>query len=225
MQPFPFSLSKYMDYGYNSVFTFGGLMDINCLLYDKFETLDLFGPVEVLGGPEGPGGPEEYTIKYFSMNGGSILSAHSAPVMTENVSSMDLSGILLVPGGEGAGTLVNDPDFISRLKNIVEKSTWCLTVCTGSGLIAKTGLLDGHSATSNKMAFEWAKSTGENVNWIYKARWVVDKKYYTASGVSAGIDMSFGFLTDRLGEEYAKTKAKFIEYEWQNDKDNDPFAV
>jgi transcriptional regulator GlxA family with amidase domain len=194
-------------------------MDINCLLYDKFETLDLFGPVEVLGGHE------EYTIKFFSMNGGIILSAHNVPVMTENVSSMDLSGILLVPGGMGARTLVNDPNFISRLKNIVEKSTWCLTVCTGSGLIAKTGLLDGHSATSNKMAFEWAKSTGENVNWIYKARWVVDKKYYTSSGVSAGIDMSLGFLADRFGEEYAKTKAKFIEYEWQNDKDNDPFAV
>jgi transcriptional regulator GlxA family with amidase domain len=194
-------------------------MNINCLLFDNFETLDLFGPVEVLGGLE------EYTIKYFSMNGGIILSAHSVPVMTENVSSMDLSGILLVPGGMGARTLVNDPDFISRLKSIVEKSAWCLTVCTGSGLIAKTGLLDGYNATSNKMAFEWAKSTGENVNWIYKARWVVDKKYYTSSGVSAGIDMSLGFLADRFGEERAKTKAKFIEYEWQNDKDNDPFAV
>ncbi|MDR1156139.1 MAG: DJ-1/PfpI family protein [Bacteroidales bacterium] len=194
-------------------------MDINCLLFDQFETLDLFGPVEVFGGLE------EYTVKYFSMNGGIIHSVHHVPVVTKNVSSMDLSGILLVPGGRATRILVDDPDFISRLKNIAEKSTWCLTVCTGSGLIAKTRLLDGHCATSNKMAFEWAKSTGKNVNWIYKARWVVDRKYYTSSGISAGIDMSLGFLADRLGEERAKTKAKFIEYEWNRDKDNDPFAI
>ncbi|MDR1141934.1 MAG: DJ-1/PfpI family protein [Planctomycetaceae bacterium] len=194
-------------------------MDINCLLFDKFETLDLFGPVEVFGGLE------EYTVKYFSMNGGIIYSVHNVPVMTQNVNDMDLSGILLVPGGRGTRILVDDLDFISRLKNIAEKSTWCLTVCTGSGLIAKTGLLDGHNATSNKIAFEWAKSTGENVNWIYKARWVVDEKYYTSSGVSAGIDMSLGFLADRLGEECAKTKAISIEYEWNNDKNNDPFAI
>jgi transcriptional regulator GlxA family with amidase domain len=124
---------------------------------------------------------------------------------------MDLSGILLIPGGKATRILVDEPDFISRLKNIVEKSTWCLTVCTGSGLIAKTGLLDGHNATSNKIAFEWVKSIGKNVNWIYKARWVVDKKYYTSSGVSAEIDMSLGFLADHLGEERAKEKAKFME--------------
>jgi transcriptional regulator GlxA family with amidase domain len=195
------------------------IMDINCLLFDNFETLDLFGPVEVFGGIK------EYAIKYFSMNGGMVHTAHNLPVMTENASDMDLSGILLVPGGRATRTLVDDPDFIGRLKGIAEKSTWCLTVCTGSGLIAKTGLLDGHRATSNKMAFEWAKSTGEKVNWIYKARWVVDGKYYTSSGVSAGIDMSLGFLADRFGEERAKTKAKFIEYEWNDDKDNDPFAT
>jgi putative intracellular protease/amidase len=195
------------------------IMDINCLLFDDFETLDLFGPVEVLGGVK------EYAIRYFSMEGGIIHSAHKVPVATEQANDMDPSGILLVPGGRGTRGLVNDPVFISRLRDIAEKSMWCLTVCTGSGLIAKTGLLDGHSATSNKMAFEWAKSTGEKVNWLYRARWVADEKYYTSSGVSAGIDMSLGFLADRLGEEFAKTRAKSIEYEWSNDKNNDPFAI
>jgi transcriptional regulator GlxA family with amidase domain len=193
-------------------------MNINCLLYDEFESLDLFGPVEVFGGIE------EYDIKYFSLEGGPITSSQHTRILTDRASTMD-GGILLIPGGQGTWKLVEDDDFIAALKSIVEKSTWCLTVCTGSGLLAKTGLLDNRRATSNKMAFEWAKSTGARVHWVYRARWVVDEKYYTASGVSAGIDMSLGFVADRFGKDAALLRAEHIEYEWQEDKDTDPFAV
>jgi transcriptional regulator GlxA family with amidase domain len=68
------------------------------------------------------------------------------------------------------------------------------------------------------------KTNGKNVKWKYKARWVVDKKYYTSSGISAGIDMSLGFVCDRFGDEMAEAIAKRMEYEWNNNKDNDIFA-
>jgi putative intracellular protease/amidase len=194
-------------------------MNINCLLFDNFETLDLFGPVEVFGTVE------EYEIKYYSINGGNITSRQNTQVNTENVNTMNLNGILIIPGGQGTRALVNDNDFIKKLKYLVENSEWCLTICTGSALLAKTGLLDNCNATSNKVAFEWVKSNGKNVNWKYKARWVVDKKYYTSSGISAGIDMSLGFVFDRFGEEKVKEITKMMEYEWKNNKDNDPFAI
>jgi putative intracellular protease/amidase len=170
------------------------IMDINCLLFSDFETLDLFGPVEVFSKIE------EYTIKYFSMSGGIIASGQNARIATENTDQMNHGGILVIPGGKGTRTLVNDPYFIEKLTVLVEKSKWCLTICTGSALLAKTGLLDACNATSNKMAFDWVKSNGKKVNWIYKARWVADKKYYTSSGISAGIDMSIGFIFDQLGQ-------------------------
>lgn len=136
-----------------------------------------------------------------------------------------MKSLVIIPGGKGTRILVNDIDFIQKLKYIAEKSEWCLTVCTGSALLAKTGLLDNCNATTNKIAFEWVKSTGINVNWKYKARWVVDKKYYTSSGISAGIDMSLGFIFDRFGDEKVKEITKIMEYEWKNNKDNDPFAI
>jgi putative intracellular protease/amidase len=83
---------------------------------------------------------------------------------------MEKHEVLIIPGGKGTRILVDDNEFIQELKNIVEKSTWCLTVCTGSALLAKTGLLDNCEATSNKRAFEWVKANGKNVNWRYKAR-------------------------------------------------------
>jgi putative intracellular protease/amidase len=194
-------------------------VDINCLLFNDFETLDIFGPVEAFGKIE------EYEIKYYSMNGGNITSGQNTKISTENIDKMDLNSILIIPGGQGTRALVNDNEFIQRLKYLIEKSKWCLTVCTGSALLARTGLLDNCNATSNKIAFEWVKGNGKNVNWKYKARWVVDKKYYTSSGISAGIAMSLGFVFDRFGEEKVKEITKKMEYEWKNDSDNDPFAV
>jgi putative intracellular protease/amidase len=194
-------------------------MHINCLLYRDFESLDLFGPVEVLGKVS------ECQIEYFSMNGGEITNKDNVRLLTESIAQIKAYDVLLIPGGVGTRALINDNAFISTLKHIAAKSSWCLTICTGSALLAKTGLLDNCRATSNKIAFEWVKSNGENVKWEYKARWIADKKFYTASGVSAGIDMSFGFVYDRFGMEKTREIMKITEYEWKNDKDYDPFAV
>ena len=193
-------------------------MNINCILFDDFETLDLFGPVQVFGRSD------ECCVKYFSMNGGIIKSKQNTQIITETVKNIEKNDVLLIPGGKGTRNLVNDASFIEELKNLVEKTLWCLTVCTGSALLAKTGLLDGCEATSNKMSFDWVKTNGINVKWKYKARWVVDKKYYTSSGISAGIDMSLGFICDHFGREKAEKISKILEYEWNDNKDNDIFA-
>lgn len=50
------------------------------------------------------------------------------------------------------------------------------------------------------------------VNWQKKARWVVDGRFYTSSGISAGMDMALGFIADRYGEEEAQRIAGFTEY-------------
>jgi putative intracellular protease/amidase len=194
-------------------------MDINCLIFNNFETLDLFGPVEVFGKLE------NCCIKYFSLHGGKITNKDNIQIITENINRIEKYDVLIIPGGKGTRILVNDNEFIQNLKILSEKMSWCLTICTGSALLAKTGLLDGFEATSNKISFEWVKKNGKDVKWKYKSRWVVDKKYYTSSGISAGIDMSLGFVYDIFGEEKVKEIAKTMEYEWNKNKDDDIFAV
>lgn len=194
-------------------------MDVSILLFPDFETLDAFGPVEVLGRIE------EYKLRYISVTGGTITSRQGVRVLTEEIQNDDCGGILLIPGGQGTRSLVNDMNFIEKLSDMALKSKYCLTVCTGSALLAKTGLLNHKKATSNKKAFEWVKSINTDVLWVEKARWVVDGKYYTSSGVSAGIDMALGFVSERFDLDKAEEIAEHIEYVWNPNPNNDPFAV
>jgi len=136
---------------------------------------------------------------------------------------MGEKGIVLIPGGFGTRKEVDNTPFIDALRRTAEASQLVLTACTGSALLARTGLLSGRRATSNKMAFDWVVEQDRSVLWVRKARWTKDDKYYTSSGVSAGIDMTLGFVADRHGMETAERIARGIEYLWNRDADDDPF--
>ena len=196
-------------------------MNIAVLLFDDFETLDVFGPVEVFGRLV-----DKYTIKFYSLNGGQIKNRHGVSINTERLEDINNNlEIFIVPGGLGTRKEVDNKLLIDKIREISDLSKYVLTVCTGSALLARTGLLDSKKATSNKRAFSWVITNGTNVIWDNKARWTIDDKYYTSSGVSAGIDMSLGFLSDRHGIEFARRVAFEIEYNWTEDKDNDTFKT
>ena len=59
-----------------------------------------------------------------------------------------------------------------------------MTICTGSGIAARAGVLDGHLATTNKNAWATMKAMGPKVNWVSPARFVIDGKIWSSSGVS-----------------------------------------
>ena len=192
-------------------------MNINVILFSDFETLDVFGPVEVFGKVE------NYTIEYYSQQGGTISNKDGLKMETQKIDNIKINDVLFIPGGSGTRNEVDNIEFLSSIKVLAEKSKYVLTVCTGSALLARAGLLDGKKATSNKRAFDWVKSNSDKVNWIQQARWIIDGKYYTSSGVSAGIDMALGFISDLQGKDIAEAIAFRIEYNWQSDKEHDDF--
>lgn len=188
-------------------------MDINILFFEDFETLDIFGPIEILARIE------NVKMHYVSINGGLIKSRQGYEIQTESILTINSKGVLVIPGGQGTRTLISDKKFIAQLKELCLNAEYVLSICTGSALLARAGLLANRNATSNKKAFEWVKSISSNVHWIREARWVIDDKFYTSSGVSAGMDMSLGFVSDMFGVEKADQISDDIEYVWNRNRE------
>ncbi|MBP1711713.1 MAG: dimethyladenosine transferase [Deltaproteobacteria bacterium] len=196
------------------------MKNVITILFRNFETLDVFGPVEILGRLK-----DYFSLQFVSQTGGIITSTQNVPVVTETLEGLSGSGhILLIPGGLGVVNLLRDEQWMSDLKSLAMRAEYILTVCTGSILFSKTGLLKGKKATANKRLFSWAIQESPDVEWIKKARWVRDGNIYTSSGVSAGMDMTFGFIADLLGHDVAKQQSIEIEYDWKEDAGWDPFS-
>jgi transcriptional regulator GlxA family with amidase domain len=114
--------------------------------------------------------------------------------------------------------------MLSFLRERSRQAEITMSVCSGSAILAKTGLLDGLRATSNKQFFDLARSQSDKVNWIVEARWVEDGAFATSSGVSAGTDMALGIIARLYGREMAQEIADLTEYEWHSDPTRDPFS-
>ncbi|MFV8569866.1 DJ-1/PfpI family protein [Marinobacter sp. SBS5] len=193
---------------------------IGVVLFPGFELLDVFGPLEMYG--QAPG---HFEIQLVSEEGGEVASAQG-PRSVADVAFCDAPNfdILLVPGGIGTRAEVLNDVFLQWVVDQSKSCEYVTSVCTGSALLAKAGILDGVRATTNKKAFDWATSQGERVHWVKEARWVEDGRFITSSGVSAGIDMTLALIQKMLGPEMAKDIATWTEYEWHSDSSWDPFA-
>ncbi len=196
------------------------MRSIAALVFPGFETLDLFGPIEMFGML-----PEEFSISIVAEHAGQVTSTHGQRVAVDGTfAQADSFDMLLVPGGPGARTEVENPAVLGWLNSAASQSDITMSVCTGSALLAKAGLLDGRKATSNKMSFAWVMAQGPNVDWVARARWVEDGPLFTSSGVSAGMDMSLAVIERLLGRDKAHEVARYAEYDWHEDASTDPFA-
>lgn len=196
------------------------MRSLGAMIYDNFELLDLFGPLEMFGWLS-----ESFQISVVGPRRGEIRSnmgvATVADCAFDERTAFD---ILLVPGGWGRSIPVDTQALTPWLTQAARDSERVLTVCTGSALLALTGALDGVRATTNKALFDWVAEKRPEVRWERHARWVHDGKVYSSSGVSAGMDMSLAVISDLLGAEAAEGVARGCEYLWNRDPANDPFA-
>ena len=97
-------------------------MDINFLLFEQFETLDLFGPVEICGRHP------DFQLHYISQNGGLVTSTQGVRIDTEPQRNMNTSGVLVIPGGAGTRTLIKEEPFLKNLRRLSEDASFVLSV-------------------------------------------------------------------------------------------------
>lgn len=213
---------------------------IGIILFPGFQLLDAAGPLDAFS-----------LLSQQSTLHLSIIAATLDPVPTQTFAHEDQGStynpsivpthtfdnppdgleMVLLPGGlgtRGDRGAINIPPVVKYINSLDFSGNgslkWFLTVCTGSEILARTGLLDGRRATTNKRAFNEVKKNHPKVDWVAKARWVVDGNIWTSSGISAGTDLAFAWIADVFGEEVAGLVADRSEYERNKDPENDVFA-
>ncbi|KAL6801364.1 class I glutamine amidotransferase-like protein [Trichoderma sp. SZMC 28013] len=201
-------------------------------LFSGFQALDVFGPLDALN-ILSLTNPLELSLLSTTLDPVSTLIGNApspgaigqsiVPTHTYQDAPKDIE-VLLIPGGKGTRDLELTQPVVDFIEATFPSLRFFLTVCTGSSVAARSGVLDGKNATSNKLAFDWVTTQGPNVKWVRHARWVQDGNIWTSSGVSAGIDMIYAFISDQYGEEAASTVATMSEYTRDTNSTNDPFS-
>jgi len=171
------------------------------LLFPGLEELDLVGPWEMVGmWSKHANGPESSFMiaerqETVPCAKGMFIRPH---VTFKECPPLDY---LLVPGGEGTRTEVDNEvlvDFVSRQGKHCKA---VLSVCTGSFILHRAGLLSGRRATTHWASLSRLRALGDVE--VVEERFVRDGNVWTAAGVSAGIDLMLAFIESVAGEEEA----------------------
>jgi putative intracellular protease/amidase len=190
------------------------------LVFPGFETLDYFGPIEMLGGLG-----QEIQVITVGKGCDPVPSVHGQRIVIDKVTAEKNDyDLLLIPGGDSALIAAQDDELMQWIREASANAERVMAVCTGTVLLAMTGVLNGRKATTNKLDFNRTVPLAPNVDWVKEARWVEDGKFFTSSGVSAGMDMALAVMADLFGMARADELALGCEYEWHKDASRDPFA-
>ena len=194
---------------------------VGIFIFEDVEVLDFAGPFEVfsrtrlVAGAQSRRSDESAPFKVFTV-------AQSAPAITatgglrvvpnyhwDTAPPID---ILVVPGGFGTRPLLGDGATIEWIQQTAEHAKHVTSVCTGSLLLARAGLLRGRRATTHWAAYDLLQTLDASVSVVRDAR-VVQDAIFSSAGVSAGIDMAFDVVEALCGGAVADETAHYIEYE------------
>jgi putative intracellular protease/amidase len=135
------------------------------VLFNGFQALDVFGPVDALNFLSKET-PLEMSIIAQSLDPVSTLLENSDLTIGQSIvpthtfdNAPDDIEVLLVPGGIGTRRLELTQPVVDFVKQRYPKLKFLLTVCTGSALTARAGVMEGKKATSNKRGFDWVSQS------------------------------------------------------------------
>ena len=135
------------------------------VVFEGFTTLDMYGPVQAFASsrvPDGDGGWHRFFNQFTIGDSPAAVKSGEGPSTMADYSFEDAPDfeILLIPGGFGTRAAVSNDALLAKIAAMSAKADVTATVCTGSAVLARTGLLDGRPATSNKVAWDWVLEQG-----------------------------------------------------------------
>jgi cyclohexyl-isocyanide hydratase len=133
-------------------------------------------------------------------------------IPTDTPTSLPDPDLIVVPGSGNPVPVLDDNVLIEWLRTAAPGCQWTASVCTGAGLYAAAGLLEGKKTTTHWGFRDNLRAMGVEV---VADRVVWQGNHISGAGVSAGIDMALA-LTERVhGRKLAESLQLTIEYDPQ----------
>jgi transcriptional regulator GlxA family with amidase domain len=186
--------------------------NVAIVLYENVEILDFTGPFQVFAaaGRDGNG----FAVFTVADHTDLITSAGGMRIKPDYAfGDHPPIDIVVVPGGGFRAEEPASRRLVDWVRHLDASAEIISSVCTGSGVLGRAGVLDGRKATTHWASIERLRELFPAVDVVAGARFVDTGHVVTAAGVSAGIDMSL-HLVERLGgRDLAERTARYMEYD------------
>lgn len=190
------------------------------LVFDEAEVLDVAGPFEVFSVAGRRHGLEPFRVVLVAERPGPVhLRGGFTLVPHATLADAPAAEILLVPGGLGTRREVGNAALIAWIRQAAAQAELVLSVCTGSLLLGKAGLLDGLETATHHAAVGLLRDVAPLAVVREGERFLDTGRVISSAGVSAGLDMSLHVVERLLGSELAEETASYMEYHWDRNEE------
>jgi transcriptional regulator GlxA family with amidase domain len=196
---------------------------VGILVFPDVKVLDFCGPFEVFSAARLDEArrreePSPYEVELAAVATDNVVATGGLKVVPDH----DLDGcppldVLVVPGGWGTRREMANAPLIAWIAERSSRVTTLASVCTGSLLLGKAGLLDGRRATTHWRVLDEMRMWFPAVSVVGEEHVVEDGDVFTSAGISAGIDMALRVVTRHHGEAVARATARHMEYPFPED--------
>jgi transcriptional regulator GlxA family with amidase domain len=179
-------------------------MKIAYVLYPDFTALDLVGPYEVIS--RWPDAEVHFVASSLEPV---RCDAGLTVIPTDTPDTVPQPDVIVVPGSGNPVPVLSDQVLVDWLRAAAPGCQWTASVCTGAGLYAAAGLLEGKKTTTHwgfrdNLRAMGVEVVGDRVVW--------EGTHVSGAGVSAGIDMALRLVSLLEGDELAKRIQLTLEY-------------
>jgi transcriptional regulator GlxA family with amidase domain len=196
---------------------------VGILVFPEVEVLDFCGPFEVfsvtrLDEDRRREDKAPYEVLVIAENPGVVIATGGLKVVADHrLDDCPPLDVLVIPGGWGTRREMSNDRLIEWLSERAREVTTLTSVCTGSLLLGKAGLLDGKRATTHWRVLEEMRGLFPAIHVIDDQHVVEEGNVITSAGISAGIDMALRVVARHHGDAVARATARYMEYPFPED--------
>jgi len=183
------------------------------LLFDEVEVLDFAGPFEVFAVTDELADHQFFRVVTVAPAKRPIRARNGLSVNPDHsFADCPPPAILIVPGGFGTRALLKDQAALAWIRSVDSTAEIVASVCTGSLVLGRAGLLDGLPATTHHECFDLLREHAPRATVVETDRFLDNGHILTAAGISAGLDLSLHLVARLHGAAVAEKTARYMEY-------------